>query len=249
MHMILTRKRYFLWMVLAMFACHPVPQTAIVQYQDYKISKDAPVDSSLVKFLAPYGAKMQASMGKVIGFSTQGLYRKQPESTIGNFMADAMRYEASEKFAQKIDAAFVNYGGVRSTFQKGNITVGLVFELMPFDNLVVLQALSGKVFAQFLDKTAADGGWPVSGVTMEIKDKKAIHVLVNGKALDSAATYIVANSDYVANGGSDCFMLRSIAQINKGYLLRDALLEYIQWMTATGKPIDAKIENRVVNVN
>ncbi len=239
----------FIIAFIFLLSCKPLPQTAIVEYKDYQISKEAPVDSAFIRFLAPYGSVMKASMGKVIGFSTEGLSKKQPESSIGNFMADAMKQQAEKHFNQKVDAAFVNYGGVRSYIPKGKLTVGMIFELMPFDNLIVLQKLTGKVLMQLLDKIAADGGWPVSGITMEIKDKKATHVMINGQAFNSSATYIIANSDYVANGGSDCSMLKGIAQMNKGILLRDALIDYASWLTANGKSVDAKIENRTTNVN
>ena len=247
--MIFYTRSCFIIALLLLLSCRPIPQTAIVTYKDYQITKEAPVDSSFIKFLTPYGAVMKTSMGKLIGFSTEGLSKKQPESTIGNFMADAMKQQAEKHFAQKVDAAFVNYGGVRSYISKGNVTIGMIFELMPFDNLIVLQKLTGTVLMQLVDKIAADGGWPVSGITMEIKDKKATHVFVNGQALNLSSNYIIANSDYVANGGSDCAMLKGIAQMNKGILLRDALIDYASWLTANGKSIDAKIENRTTNVN
>jgi hypothetical protein len=61
--------------------------------------------------------------------------------------------------------------------------------------------------------------------------------------------YTIANSDYVANGGSNCDMLKSIPKQDMGYLLRDAIIEYISTISQQGKPIEAKIENRVRNVN
>lgn len=227
------------------FACSQKLQTNSVDFLDYQISKSAPVDSAMLRFLSPYGSRMQATMGKVIGVSKLGLSKKQPESPIGNFMADAMKAAAEKVFHKKVDAAFVNYGGVRSYFPKGDITIGLVYELMPFDNLVVLQQLNGTLLQELLDKTAVDGGWPISGISMEIKDKKAVKVLIGGKPLDPAAIYTIANSDYVANGGSDCPFLKPIPQENKGYTLRDALIDQIQVMTAAGKTIEAQLENRV----
>jgi 2',3'-cyclic-nucleotide 2'-phosphodiesterase (5'-nucleotidase family) len=204
----------------------------------------------LAGMLAPYRLTMDAAMNKVIGFSNNQMNARQPESGLGNFMADGIRIMAEKKYGKKVDAGFINQGGIRSYISQGNITVGKIFELMPFDNLVVLQEMKGSVMQQFLDKMAADGGWPVSaGVVMEIKDKKAINVSINGKPLDPAAVYLIANSDYVANGGSDCDMLRRIPQQNKGYLLRDALIEFVSDFTRQGKPLDYSIEKRVVNVN
>jgi hypothetical protein len=84
---------------------------------------------------------------------------------------------------------------------------------------------------------------------MEIKDKKAIHIVIGGKPLDQDAIYWIANSDYVANGGSNCGMLKGIHQVNNGYLLRDALIDFTVATTSKGKSIDSNIENRVVNAN
>jgi 2',3'-cyclic-nucleotide 2'-phosphodiesterase (5'-nucleotidase family) len=225
------------------------PATSVV-YQDYRIEKGAKTDSSFIRFLEPYATSLNASMNQVIGFSNDNLSAKQPESALGNLMADCMKEMAEKKFMVKVDAGFMNQGGIRSYIPKGNITVGKIFELMPFDNLVVLQKLNGAVLQAFLDKAAADGGWPVSkGITMKIKDKKAIAVMINGKPLEANASYTIANSDYIANGGSDCDMLRGIPQSSKGYLLRDALIEYVKDQTKQGKPLEDKIENRVINVN
>ena len=84
---------------------------------------------------------------------------------------------------------------------------------------------------------------------MRIKEKKAIQITIAGKPLDENAVYVIANSDYVANGGSGCDMLRNLAQTNKGYLIRDAIIDYIAEFTSQGKPIDPKSENRVVYAN
>jgi 2',3'-cyclic-nucleotide 2'-phosphodiesterase (5'-nucleotidase family) len=84
-------------------------------------------------------------------------------------------------------------------------------------------------------------------MTMQIKDKKAINVLINGKALDPTATYTVVNSDFIANGGDNAEMLRAIPQITNGYLMRDAIFDYIKKLKGQGKNITAHIENRVTN--
>ncbi|MEO7530606.1 MAG: 5'-nucleotidase [Sediminibacterium sp.] len=219
-------------------------------YKDYRIEKEAKKDGDLEKMLQPYAASLSVTMDKVIGFSNNGLMSKQPESGLGNFMADCMRSMAEKKFGKKVDAGFMNQFGIRSYIPKGNITIGKIFELMPFDNLVVLQEIKGTVLQQFLDKIASDGGWPVSaGVTMGIKDKKAVNVIINGKRLNENDTYLIANSDYVANGGDNCEMLRKIPIQSKGYLYRDALIEYVTNFTQQGNPVDYTIEKRVVNVN
>ncbi len=249
----LTMRRIFFFLpivILLSVSCHSVQSVTSLQYTGYAIEKKDPVDSGMLHFLQPYAASMNVTMNKVIGFSNETLSVKQPESGLGNLMADCIRDMAEKKFGKKVDAGFINQGGIRSYLAKGNITVGKIFEIMPFDNLVVLQQVKGSVFKAFLDKTAADGGWPMSaGISIVIKDKKAVEIMIAGKPLDENTVYTIANSDYVANGGSNCEMLKSIPKQDMGYLLRDAIIEYISNISSQGKPIEAKIENRVRNVN
>lgn len=231
-----------------LLSCHTayVPTKAV--YEDYRITAGLPRDSSMIRVMEPYRDSVNRSMNVVVGVAAVDMEKAKPEGALGNFMVDAMLWAAKEKFGVPVDAAFTNYGGIRiNQLPKGEVTRGKVFELMPFDNLLVLQQVKGSVLQQFLDLTAASGGWPVAGITMQIRDKKAVNVKVGGQPLDPNKTYTVANSDYVANGGDDAAIFKSIPQQNKGYLLRDALFDYISALKAQGKNISATVENRVTN--
>ena len=154
------------------------------------------------------------------------------------------------KFNQPIDASFINFGGIRlQAIPAGNITRGKLFELAPFDNVIVLQKIKGKVFQQFLNHISSRGGWPTAGMTWQIKNKEAINVLIGRKPLLETSTYTIALVDYVANGGDDCEMLKSISQINNGILFRDAIIAYFSSFTKQGKKIPAITEKRVSNAN
>lgn len=234
-------------LLIISYSCNPVYRASSVQYKDYPIQNDRK-DPAFQKFLQPYADSVNNSMNMVIGELATTLEKKQPEGTLGNFMADAMKAMAEKYYATKVDGAFVNYGGIRLTsMQAGTITRGKIFELMPFDNIIVLQKVKGTVLKEFLDHIISRGGWPVAGITMEMKDKKAVNVLIDGNPLDEQMVYTIANSDYVANGGDYCEMLKAIPQINKGYLLRDGLIEYVQSFTKKGQAITATIQNRVKN--
>ena len=216
------------------------------EYDNYRISQADPRDSALSLQMKPYRDSINKTMNDIVGFAPSTLEKKSPEGSLGNFMTDAMLYGARQRFNLPIDVAFTNTGGIRiNQIPQGNVTRGKIFELMPFDNLIVVQELTGSQLLEFLNMTAARGGWPVAGLTMQIKDKKAVNVKINGQPLVADKTYLVANSDYVANGGDDASVLRRIPQLNKGYLLRDALFDYIDHLMQQGKGITAKEENRV----
>lgn len=188
-------------------------------------------------------------MNDVIAVAGMALEKKQPESTLGNVVADAMLAMAKEKYNTNADAAFVNFGGIRlPSLAAGNITRGKIFELSPFDNIIVLLKVDGKVMKQFLDLVAGRGGWPCAGITYQIKDKQAVNISIGGNPISDNNIYTIALVDYIANGGDDCVFLKPIPQQNNGYLFRDGIIEYFSRLNKEGKQITAKIENRVTNV-
>ena len=239
---------FVLLFYFAGLSCNTTYQSQSLQYKSYRINDAQQKDSSVLTFLQPYSANVNKTMNDVVGIADISLEKKQPESTLGNFMVDAFLAMAAEKYNIKTDVAFVNFGGMRLTqLPAGNVTNGKIFELMPFDNLLILQKLKGDVLQQFLDLTAAKGGWPMAGITMQIKERKAINVMVGGKPLDLNAIYTTVNSDFIANGGDNADMLRTVPQITNGYLMRDAIFDYIKKLKGQGKNISANIENRVTN--
>ena len=246
-------KRNFLhWLVFPVLlsfilSCHTAYQSQSLQYKTYRVS-GAEQDPDLLNLIKPYSDSVNKSMNEVVGLVEKTLEKKTPEGTLGNFMVDAFLVMAREKYNTEIDASFMNSGGIRlNQLPAGVVTRGKIFELMPFDNILVLQKVKGDVLQQFLDHAATWGGWPVAGMTMQIKDKKAVNVMIGEKPLDQTATYTIVNSDYVANGGDNAAMLRPIPQISNGYLMRDALFDYIKMLRTEGKNISANIENRITN--
>lgn len=237
-----------LLLVLGLNACNRYYQPASMEYDKLRITQDSPRSSALGELLKPYSDSVNASMNKVIGEVAAPLEKKLPEGPLGNLLADAVKAEAEKSYGLKVDAAFINYGGIRmQQLPAGKITIGKVYELMPFDNLMILQRLPGAVLQDLLNNIASRGGWPGAGVSYIIKDKKATEVKVGGKPLDPAAVYVVANSDYVASGGDNCDMLKAIPQENKGILVRDALISYLAAFAGRGEKINASLENRVQN--
>lgn len=235
---------------IAVISCKPAYQPQSVKFVDYTIGQQGKTDSSFIKLLLPYADSVNRRMNAVVVLSEVDLEKKQPECNLGNIMADAMLAKAKELYKTNVDIAVVNYGGIRANgFPAGALTMGKVFELCPFDNIMLLLQLDGKTLQSFLDHISSRGGWPVAGAQWQIKNKKAAGVLVGGKPLNPGDTYTLTVVDYVANGGDDCSMLRGIPQINNGYLFRDAIMAYFAALHQQGKKIAPKTENRVTNAD
>jgi 2',3'-cyclic-nucleotide 2'-phosphodiesterase (5'-nucleotidase family) len=232
-------------------SCNTSYQPQTVKFIDYRLTKENKKDSALIKLLQPYADSVNKSMNALVVVTETELEKKQPEGTLGNIMADAMLAKAKQAYKTNVDAAFVNYGGIRLTaVPAGAITRGKIFELAPFDNIIVLLKMNGAALQEFLNHISGRGGWPAAGVQWQIKNapaRQAVNVRINGTAIDATAVYTIAVVDYVANGGDDCIMLKNIPQLNNGYLYRDALTEYLREIHQQGKKLAPKIENRVTN--
>jgi 2',3'-cyclic-nucleotide 2'-phosphodiesterase (5'-nucleotidase family) len=220
-----------------------------VQYKDYRIKPGSPAQPSMTALMKPYADSVTKSMNDVIAVAGMEMEKKQPEGSLGNLLADGMLAMAAKHYGTKVDAAFLNFGGIRLTsIPAGPISRGKVFELLPFDNAVVLQKVSGKTLLAFVNHVAGRGGWPCAGISFQLQNKSAVNIRVGGAPVDELATYTIANNDYVVNGGDDCVMLRGIPQQSDGYLVRTAIIEYLQGLAQNGQPITAKIEKRVSHV-
>lgn len=239
-----------LLLALLLASCK-VNHLAQIQPQGYRIeSKSTAIpaaDASIEALIAPYKAKLDAEMNEVLGVAAKTLEKGKPESTLGNWMADLFYEQMSEYTKGNIDFASMNYGGIRiPTLQAGEVTRGKIFELMPFDNLLVVVHADAATVQQFADNAAKDGGIPVSKqLQFEIKSGKAVNVTVKGQPLQKDQIYKIGVSDYVANGGDEASFLIDKKRDDLGILMRDAIIEYVKKQTAQGKKLDAKKDGRI----
>jgi 2',3'-cyclic-nucleotide 2'-phosphodiesterase (5'-nucleotidase family) len=211
-----------------------------------KVNTSFAADTAIKGFYKTYKDSLDKIMKVPLAELTDDLTKKLPESTLGNMMADILKVKTAEYTNDKIDVAILNYGGIRSSsLTKGMLNVEHAYLLMPFDNYVVEQTLTGQQLSDFCDSMAMKKGWPVSGISFQIKNDKAINILVNSAPLDLNKKYKVAINDYLANGGDGMAFLKSIPQIQTGRLFRDAIMEYWSAQTKAGKKISAKLENRI----
>jgi len=140
----------------------------------------------------------------------------------------------------------VNLGGLRTVVPAGNITIGKVFELMPFENELVIVWLKGDKLDGLLQYFAGMGGEGVSGLHMEIRNGKAVNIFVNGKPIDAEKLYSISTNDYLAGGNDQMVQLaQNVRRVNTGIKVRDMLLDYIKSETKKGNMIQSKLDGRI----
>lgn len=203
-------------------------------------------DQSYKAYLAPFKLQLDQQMNEVIGIATNDMPVFLPESPLSNFSADVYKEVAEEYLKAPIDIAIVNVKGLRTNIPAGPIKVSKVFELMPFENELVIVWLKGSELYGLLNFFASIRGEGVAGLRMGIKDGKAVDVLIGGKVLDPNKVYSIATNDYLAQGNDGMVQLeKSEKQENTGVKIRDMIIDYIRKVTAKGEQVTAKVEGRI----
>jgi 2',3'-cyclic-nucleotide 2'-phosphodiesterase (5'-nucleotidase family) len=125
------------------------------------------------------------------------------ESNIGDFFAEAIRARTSS------DVAFLNSGGIRKNLATGNVTLGDVDEIFPFDNEIVTFEITGADLLRALEQNAnatvaqAYGVLQLSGVRYEFKRTGSKTASVSSASIgsdpvDPKKTYRCAAIDFLA---------------------------------------------------
>jgi len=203
-------------------------------------------DKNYENYLQPLKQRVGAKMNVVIGQAAETMKGHAPESLLSNFSADVYKQTATAFLGENVDIAIVNMGGLRTVVTAGNITVGKVFELMPFENELVILWLKGDKLEELLQYFASMGGEGVSGIRMTIDHKKATNITIDGKSLDRDKIYSITTNDYLAGGNDKMIQLaQHVKRINTGIKVRDMLLDYIKNETMKGNKIQSKLDGRI----
>jgi 2',3'-cyclic-nucleotide 2'-phosphodiesterase (5'-nucleotidase family) len=244
----------FFCAILFLFSCN---QHLVVREVNTKnISVNAQVgslDTVVESMVKPYRDSMANDMSKLVAISSSALIKGKPESKLTNLVSDilldfATSYCLKQNLSTRPDVAYVNYGGLRASLPKGDITVERIFELMPFENEIVLIKITGESIQLMAGKIAGRGGEGVAGMKMGIKNGKASSLTSGGKPIDPKAFYWLVTNDYTANGGDQMSMfLNPVERINTNMKIRDLLIQAIGDRYKRDGIIDVKEDGRIFN--
>lgn len=239
------------WVLLAL-SCKTHFVQKSYEVQNVSVSADAnALDSSVVHLYLPYKNILEKDMNRVISYSEVEMTKAKPESFLTNFLGDLLLEEgAKECKKQGLDfvpsVSFYNYGGIRSIIPQGDISVGTVFELMPFENELVYLELDGLQMKEFFNYIAAKGGDSMGGARFVISDKKAKNITIGGKALQENESYWLVTNDYVAGGGDGLDVLKGSKQLIKsGLKIRDAIISNFEEKQKKNENLVVELDGRM----
>ncbi len=210
-------------------SCHTPYEVASLDTANEKVSAaNADTLSAIALYLRPLRDSLSQVMDEKLS-EAKGMFTKaKPSGSLGNFITDVMFWKAQQKQAQTLGVMY-NYGGIRlNQIPDGPISKGKIYELLPFDNELVLVSIKGAVLKVWLQSVIKSGGWPISRSLAFTTDSLGDIAFNSGQSISDSVDYYVATNDYVANGGDDCTFLKGVSQIHTGMLTRDVMIEYLR---------------------
>lgn len=195
--------------------------------------------------IQPYRvALLQATTAPII-YNPLILQKAQPESALGNLLADLLLQGAKSQF-EGVDIAMLNYGGIRAGLPADTIRTGHVLEMLPFANNLQLVVMDSALLHTFLNHWAEKGGTPMSGIRFVIEKGKAVDVYVENKPMAGGENYRVVMPDYVANGGDGCGFLKMAAQqIPSGVVLSEVITDALKQLAQATPQLQAQTDGRI----
>jgi 5'-nucleotidase len=205
-----------------------------------------PPDSAVAELVRSALEEIGPRVTAVITTLAEPLERSPAEYPLGRLIADAQRVQTGAQIA------LMNNGGIRDGLPAGEITWGMLYQVQPFENRMVLLRLTGAQVLETLETALADGtpDLHISGVRVSYDPSRRAGERVLSAELDGgapirpAATYTVAVNDFLAQRGDGYEALgEALERDDLDMLDVDALVDYLGDLDA---PVRAPAEARFV---
>ncbi|MBT8317125.1 MAG: 5'-nucleotidase C-terminal domain-containing protein [Lutibacter sp.] len=203
--------------------------------------------------IEPYKVKVEAEMNAVLSFTPNELNRLDGklESSLGNLMADLCYEKADPVFnsrtSKNIDFTMLNFGGIRAGISKGDITMEHAFNLMPFENeLVVVELTTDKLYELINYLITENRAHPISKhLNLEIT-KNGYNLKINNQPIEASKTYYVLTSDYLQNGGDNMIFFKNPVNLYKtDYKVRNAIIDYFKENDTIKVNLDGRFRSEI----
>ncbi len=231
--------------------CHA--QNFIYDYQMICLDStwDESIDPKLQQYVDKQKAKMGVELDEVIGQCEEALYAYTPASPLSNLLTDMLLkqtplYTSEEELSG--DLAILNFGGIRTHLPAGDVTVGDIFNLSPFNNTIVVLDIRGselrKALMRFSERNATAA---FAGGQITFLSGTPYKILIQGEPLEEERIYKVITLDFIAGGGDKILNdIEYLSTLNTGVLYRDFLIQEIRKITQTGQSIRGYKDDRVI---
>nr|WP_320131144.1 5'-nucleotidase C-terminal domain-containing protein [uncultured Holophaga sp.] len=211
------------------------------------VTASAGEDPAVAAALAPNARIIQEEFGQILAQAPRAIPRSRQGITnlAGFWVTGLMRLQAARSLGQPVPLAMTNNGGIRAAIHPGPVRVADLYELMPFDNELVVAEYSGtEIRGLVVEALQKRGGEPWSGLRVHLGGSPEHPVLAialeDGTPLEPDARYQVATSDFLVDSGDGLPTRRPRTRVRlTGVLIRDVLLEACRSLGSRGESLTA----------
>lgn len=221
--------------VIVFFACNQEKYLYKIEGKQITITDSLETNAEIEAFIKPFREHVSKDLDSVLCYAVDTYSKNDGKlnTAIGNLMADAVYEESNPIFKKRtgfdIDLVLLNHGGIRSIITEGNVTTKTAFEIMPFENSVVVVKLKGQQVQELIDYLKnAKRAHPISGLKLVLdKNYNIVSATVKGEPFDLNKSYFVATNDYLYEGGSNMdFFKTNDSLYDLNYKIRNVLIDY-----------------------
>nr|WP_083332216.1 5'-nucleotidase [Cellulophaga baltica] len=222
--------------ITCFFSCkQEKPVLTEISGKQIAVSDTLIATDSIEAFVAPYRNRINEILDSTIAYAPKDITKNDGilNTTAGNLMADAVLELAGPIFKSRtgssLDFVLLNHGGIRSIISAGNVSARTAYEIMPFENTIVVVGLKGDAILEMVDYLIkAKRPHPLAGIQIILNKDDTINTIkIQGEDFDENKTYYVGTSNYLVNGGDRMdFFKKKLTFTETDYLIRNIMIDY-----------------------
>lgn len=226
---------------------------------DDSLSADKAAADKLAEYSAPIKQLLQKAAGCTkVALEGEGEQIRTRETNLGNMVADSILEKGRYVNAE---LAIINGGAIRTSLPAGDISIGNVYEMLPFDNYMVSADVSGAqlmgalengvsqvegVKGRFLQVANLRYTWNAAAAPGKRIVSAEVKTLEGYRPVEAGKVYRVVTSEFVAGGGDGFTDIKAAAaQINMCFPLTDVVAEYLDQHS----PVNPGVEGRIIRID
>ncbi len=211
-------------------------------------------DPVVTEIIANYENRIAPILNKVVGVAEvameggYGVRGEVGDNALGNLIADGMKAEMDADFA------LMNGGGIRDNLNQGDITWGELFNIQPFNNVLMKLEIKGTDLYTIMnaqlqapygpDYSIAGFHYTWDGSTYKVVDI----TFPDGSPIDKEATYTVVTNNFMATSTGSKY--RPIGELGKNPVTGPEDLEAtVNFVRSFDGPINYVAEGRISEVS
>src|SRR5690606_1788817 len=153
------------------------PNVTRINATTIPINQTIQSSSEYENYVGPYRDHINKDLDNVLCYALQNMDKNEGkwQTTLGNFLADSTLEKANFLFKRtndkEVSICLLNHGGIRAPIAKGNVTARTAYQIMPFENSLIIAELQAEQIVEMVNYfVQSQKAHPIAGIQIELSD-------------------------------------------------------------------------------